>query len=84
MDLVHVIGTVAAIILPLWNIPLIMRIKKRKSSHDVSLWWVWGVWVCFVLMLPSGLNTVDIVFKTFTVGNFILFTSVLYYVVKYR
>ena len=45
--MIEKIGLVAAIILPFWNIPMIVRIGRRKSSNDVSLWWVFGVWICF-------------------------------------
>lgn len=83
-DIIKIVGTIAAIVLPLWNIPLILRIKSRKSSQDVSLWWVWGVWVCPILMLPAGLLSQDIVFKAFTIVNFILFSLVLFYVARFR
>ena len=36
------IGVVAAAVLPLFNIPLIIRIVKRKSSEDISLSWAVG------------------------------------------
>ena len=77
-------GLVAAILLPLWNIPLILRIRQRRSSRDLSLWWVFGVWACLLLMLPSGLQSADLVFRVFTVVNTILFTAVVWYVARYR
>jgi uncharacterized protein with PQ loop repeat len=43
------IALIAAIILPLWNIPLIVRIIRRRSSKDISRAWAVGVWLCFVL-----------------------------------
>jgi len=70
------IALLAAVILPLWNIPLIMRMIKRKSSQDISLYWVWGVWVCLLCMFPAGVMSADIVWKVFNIGNFILFSCV--------
>lgn len=70
------LGLVAAVILPLWNIPLIVRIVARKSSKDISLWWALGVWVCLILMAPSGFMSKDIVWKTFNIVNLILFSGV--------
>jgi uncharacterized protein with PQ loop repeat len=78
------IGLIAAITLPLWNIPLILKIIKRKSSRDISLSWALGVWVCILLMAPSGFISVDIVWKTFNIVNVVLFTAVVVVVVKYR
>jgi len=43
------IGMVASLTLPLFNIPLIYKIKKTKSSKDLSLIWAIGVWFCIVL-----------------------------------
>ena len=70
------VALIAAVILPLWNIPLIVRMLKRRSSGDISLYWVFGVWTCLLLMLPQGLSSVDIVWKTFTIANFVLFSAV--------
>jgi hypothetical protein len=70
------ISFVAAVVLPLWNIPLIWRMIKRRSSADVSLMWAWGVWGCLLAMFPAGLRTSDAVFKVFTIVNFIFFTGV--------
>ena len=78
------IGLVAAIILPLWNIPLIIKIIKRRSSGDISLAWVIGIWVCIVLMAPSGFQSKDVVWRAFNIMNFILFTAVFVTVLKYR
>ncbi|MFH1460005.1 MAG: hypothetical protein ABIG64_06500 [Candidatus Omnitrophota bacterium] len=82
--LVTKIGLIAAIILPLWNIPLIMRIVKRKSSQDISLYWVFGVWGCLLLMFPSGMISEDIVWKTFNISNLILFSMVVVTALIYR
>ena len=78
------LGMIAAVVLPLWNIPLILRIRARRSSKDVSLWWAVGVWVCLVAMVPSGLASPDRVFRLFTIVNIVLFSGVMVYVVRYR
>jgi len=81
---IQTIGLIAGIVLPLWNIPLIVRIIKRKSSRDISLWWAMGVWVCIVLMAPSGFVSLDIVWKTFNYMNVFFFTLVAICVLVYR
>ncbi len=78
------VGMLAAILLPLWNIPLIVRIQRRKSSQDVSPSWALGVWACLLLMLPAGLGSPDAVFRTFTVANLVLFSFVVLQVFRYR
>ncbi|MCB9771705.1 MAG: hypothetical protein H6754_04085 [Candidatus Omnitrophica bacterium] len=83
-NLTDTIGLIAAIVLPFWNIPLIIKIIKRKSSEDISLAWVIGVWVCIVLMAPSGFRSSDIVWRTFNIINLILFGAVFVTVLKYR
>ncbi len=74
--MIKTLGLISAIILPLWNIPLIVRIIKRKSSKDISLFWALGVWVCLLGMFPSGLVSADIIWKTFNIINLVLFTAV--------
>jgi len=78
------IALVAAIVLPLWNIPLIVRVIQRKSSKDISLSWAIGVWVCFALMAPSGFTSSDLVWRVFNISNFILFSLVVITVLMYR
>jgi len=78
------LGLIAAVILPLWNIPLIMKIIRRKSSKDISLAWAVGVWVCLLAMFPSGLASSDIVWKTFNITNIVLFSVVVVIVVIFR
>ena len=78
------IALIAAIVLPLFNIPLIVRVVKRRSSKDLSIHWAFGVWACFVLMLPESLRSPDIVWKAFSIMNIILFTCVLIVVLVYR
>ena len=82
--MIKTIGLVAGIILPLWNIPLIYRIEQRKSSRDISLYWAIGVWVCFVAMFPSALVSTDVVYKSFSIMNLLLFTAVTIEVVRFR
>ncbi len=75
-DLIDILGLIAAVVMPLFNIPLIMRIISRRSSADISLWWATGVWVCILFMTPSGLRSDDIVWRTFNVVNLVFFTLV--------
>lgn len=84
MTVVQKIGMVSAVVLPLWNIPLIVRVIRRKSSEDISLAWVWGVWICLLLMAPSGFTSSDFVWRVFNVVNFIFFSIVVLTVWIYR
>ena len=83
MDHVQV-GAIAGFILPFFNIPLIIRIVQRKSSADLSLVWVGGVWVCIILMSPAALTSDDLAFKAFGWTNLIFFTAVAFVAFKYR
>ncbi|NQT06128.1 MAG: hypothetical protein HQ575_01160 [Candidatus Omnitrophica bacterium] len=78
------IALVAAIILPLWNIPLIVRIIKRRSSDDISIFWALGIWTCFVLMAPDALRSSDLVWRVFNIVNLIFFSAVVIAVLAYR
>lgn len=78
------IAFIAAIVLPLFNIPLIVRVIKRKSSKDLSLHWALGVWICFLLMMPEALKSPDIVWRVFSIMNITLFTFVVIAVLVYR
>jgi len=78
------IAFIAAIALPLWNIPLIARVIKRKSSKDISMYWVLGVWICFFLMAPAAFRSPDSVWRAFNIMNLILFTAVVIVVLAYR
>ncbi len=78
------VGVAAAVVLPLFNIPLILKIRKRRSSQDLSITWVIGVWTCILLMAPSGFRSVDVVWKTFNIVNIIFFTMVVIVTLKYR
>jgi uncharacterized protein with PQ loop repeat len=78
------IGMIAAIVTPLWNIPLIVKLIKTKSSKEFSLLWVFGMWACLTLMTPSGLLSTDTTFLVLSILNFTMFSAVLFCVVLYR
>ena len=84
MEIFQTVGLVASVIMPLFNIPLIIKIIQRRSSSDISLSWVMGVWICCLLMAPSGFNSKDIVWRSFNIVNLVLFTGVVIAVWKYR
>lgn len=84
MTNVHELGVIAAAVLPLFNIPLIIKLLRRKSSRDFSIVWVLGVWICSLVMLPSALVSHDLAFKVFGIVNVVLFSIVTFLVVKYR
>ena len=84
MNIVDNVGLAASVIMPLFNIPLIVRIVQRKSSADISMSWALGVWVCCLLMAPSGFTSQDIIWRTFNIVNLVLFTGVVVAVLKYR
>ncbi|MFP4473779.1 MAG: hypothetical protein ACLFPX_07960 [Candidatus Omnitrophota bacterium] len=82
--MMETVGLIAGIILPLWNIPLIVRIVRRKSSQDISMWWAMGVWACILLMAPSGIRLDSLAWRTFNYLNVVLFTGVAVTVLIYR
>jgi hypothetical protein len=82
--MIETLGIIGAVAMPLWNIPLIIRIQKRRSSRDLSLPWAIGIWSCLALMLPSGLTSSDAVYRAFTIANIILFSVVLVQVLRFR
>lgn len=82
--LIQKVALVASIILPLWNIPLIKKIIERRSSGDISMSWALGVWTCQILMFPAGLQSDDVVWRTFNIMNFVLFTVVMITVFRFR
>ena len=83
-DLITQVGFIAAVVLPFWNIPLIIKIIKRKSSKDISLSWALGVWVCIIFMFPSGIVSNDLTWKAFNIVNLVLFSCVVFTIFKYR
>ena len=78
------IGTISAIALPFFNIPLIVRLWQRKRSEDFSLSWAVGVWVCIVLMTPRALSSSDEAFKLFGIINILFFSVVTFMIIWYR
>ncbi len=74
----------AGALLPIFNIPLILRIIKRKSADDISLVWLFGVWICILLMTPAALTSPDIAFRAFGWTNVVFFTGVVVVTVKYH
>ena len=78
------VGFWAAVVLPLWDIPLMVRIVRRKSSQDISLGWVFGLWGSSVLMAPSSFISGDKMAMGFNAVNVIMLTAVLIVVFKYR
>lgn len=84
METVKLVGQIAAVVLPFWNIPLILRIYKRKSADDISLAWLVGVWVCVIAMLPSAIVSEDRAFKLLGIVNAFFFTCVFITVLKYH
>ena len=82
--LIQATGLIAAIALPFCNVPLLVRIARRKSSADISVAWAIGVFVCLVAMLPAGLASRDIVFKAYTIVNVTLFSLVVIQIMRYR
>ena len=82
--MIDAIALVGAIILPLWNIPLIVRIWRRKSSKDLSIYWALGVWTCLLMMAPSAFTSKDPVWKVFSILNLAIFSIVVIFVLAYR
>lgn len=78
------IGMAAGFALPFFNIPLILKIRRNKSSKDISLVWVVGAWSSILLMLPQSLVSPDWSFRIFGLINFLFFSGVFYYVWRYR
>ncbi len=84
MGWMKTVGLVAAVVMPFWNIPLIVKIEQRRSSKDISLPWAVGVFVCIVFMLPSALISPDRIFQAFAVVNTMFFGAVVIQVLRYR
>ncbi len=83
MHPLEMLALMASVVMPLWNIPLILKVIQRKSSDDMSLFWLWGVWACMLLMIPWALVTRELVLKVFSCVNFVLFSGVVVVVMKY-
>jgi len=78
------IGVISAIILPFFNIPLILHLVRRKSSGDFSMSWALGVWACIALMTPQSLRSTDPAFRSYGVLNLVFFSAVALLIIKYR
>jgi hypothetical protein len=74
----------SGIIMPLFNIPLILRIIRRRSSGDVSMVWLIGVWSCVIAMLPSSLQSPDPVLVVFGIINSLFFSAVFFTVLYFH
>jgi len=84
MSSIEQIAVLASAVLPLFNIPLIIKLWARKSSKDYSLVWVLGCWICTILMFPAAITGDDLAFKVFVTVNIVLFSIVTFLVIKYR
>ena len=84
MDILYKISAWAGALLPVFNIPLIIRIVRRKSADDISLVWLFGVWICILLMSPAAMTSPDIAFRAFGWTNVVFFTGVVFVTVKYH
>ena len=74
--MIKTLGVVSGILMPFFNIPLIVRVIRRRSSADISLVWAVGVWICAMGLLPSSLQSPVPVLLAFGVVNAIFFTGV--------
>ena len=75
--MIQTLAMFSGILMPFSNIPLIIRIVRRRSSQDISLLWVVGVWFCVIAMLPHSLQSPEPVLLAFGVVNALFFTGVL-------
>ena len=82
--MIKTLGMVSAVAMPFFDIPLIWRVARRKSSADISLVWTFGIWVCILGMLPASLVSSDPILKAFAIVNTVLFTAVVAAVVLYH
>ena len=78
------LGMISAVVMPFFDIPLIARVMRRKSSQDISLIWTFGIWLCILGMLPASLISADPILKVFAIVNTVLFTAVVVAVVTYH
>ena len=78
------IGFWAGVMLPLWDIPLIVHVIKRKSSQDISLIWAVGIWITSVMMAPSAFMKNDVLAIGFNIMNVLMLTGVMVVTIKYR
>lgn len=83
-SVIQILAMLSSVALPFFNIPLIIRIFKRRSSKDLSLIWAIGVWTCMVGMTPGALQSSDFIFTLFSLCNLFFFTGVLILVLWFR
>jgi len=74
--MIRTLGMVSGIIMPFFNVPLIVRIIRWRSSEHISLVWVVGAWICVMGMLPQSLQSPDPVLLSFGFVNRLFFTGV--------
>ena len=74
--MIQTLGMISGLIMPFFNIPLILRIIQRRSSEDISLVWAVGAWICVMGMVPQSLQSPDSVLMTFGIVNGLFFTGV--------
>jgi hypothetical protein len=84
LSMLKTLGLISAIAMPLFDIPLIVRIVRRKSSEDISLVWTFGIWGCALGMLPTSIVSNDSVLSAFAVVNVLLFSAVVVAVLWYH
>lgn len=80
-ELFEKIGFWAGIMLPLFDIPLIMHVVKRKSSADISMVWAVGLWSTSVMLL---IGSKDPLASGFNIVNVLMLSIVVLVVIKYR
>ena len=78
------IGEVTTSVLPLFNVPLILNIRKRKCSCDISLLWTAGIWGCSLVFMIVSLLSGGTLLKAIAVVNFVFFTATMLYILKYH
>lgn len=84
MRMIQIVGMRSGIIMPLFNVPLILRIIRRRSSADIRLLWVIGVWSCVMAMLPSSMQPPDPVLVVFGIINSLFFSAVFFTVLYFH
>ena len=75
------IGFWAGVALPLFDIPLIIHVVKRKSSADISMIWIVGLWATSVMLL---IGTKEQMAMGFNIVNVLMLTILMAVVIKYR
>jgi uncharacterized protein with PQ loop repeat len=84
MKILNYITVFAGAAMPLFNIPMIIRIIQRKSADDISLVWLFGVWACILLMSPAAFMSKELSFRLFGYTNVFFFTGVVFVTMKYH